>query len=80
MHVADLQSGLGQLTQAFANLSDEWKLTADHWNDDARRKFEETCLATLPARLKLLVTAAGNLQAAIAAAERELDDEPETRV
>jgi len=77
MHVADLQSGLGQLTQAFANLSDEWKLAAEHWNDDARRKFEEACLAPLPARLKLLVAAASSLQAAIAAAEKELDDGPE---
>jgi hypothetical protein len=77
MRVADLGSGLGQLTHAFSKLSDEWVLTADHWNDDARRRFEEAYLAQLPARLKLLVAAAGNLQAAIAEAERELGDDAE---
>lgn len=77
MRVADLGSGLGQLTHAFSKLSDEWALAADHWNDDARRRFEETYLAQLPARLKLLVAAAGNLQAAITQAERELGDDAE---
>jgi hypothetical protein len=78
MGVADLQSGLGQMTQAFAQLRDEWTAAAEHWNDDARRKFEEACLAPLPAHLKLVVTAANQLQAAIAAAEKELGDGPDT--
>jgi hypothetical protein len=77
MPVADLQSGLGQLTQAFARLSDEWQLACEHWNDDTRRKFQEACLDPLPPRLKLLVAAANELQAAILAAERELGDVPD---
>jgi hypothetical protein len=77
MRVADLASGLGQLSQAFARLSDCWAEVAPHWNDEARRRFEESHLAPLPARLKLLVAAANNLQAAIAEAERELGDGPE---
>jgi hypothetical protein len=77
MHVADLASGLGQLSQAYAKLSDEWALVCEHWTDDARRKFGEAYLDPLPPRLKLLVAAANQLQSAIAAAERELDDRPD---
>jgi hypothetical protein len=77
MRVADLASGLGKLSQAFAKLSDRWAEIAPHWNDEARRRFEETHLAPLPARLKLLVAATNSLQAAITAAERELSDGPE---
>jgi hypothetical protein len=74
MRVADLGSGLGQLTHAFAKLSESWQQTAPHWNDDARRHFEENHLQQIPPRLKLLLTAANQLQAAIAAAEQELGD------
>jgi hypothetical protein len=77
MKVADLSSGLGQLSQACAKLSDRWSEISPHWNDEARQRFEATNLAPLPARLKLLVAAAGNLQAAITEAERELGDQTE---
>lgn len=75
MRVADLASGLGQLTHAFAKLSERWGQAAEHWNDDARRHFEENHLQPVMPRLKLLVTAANRLQAEIAAAEQELGDE-----
>jgi hypothetical protein len=75
MRVADLGSGLGQLTHAFAKLSERWSAAAPHWNDAARRHFEENTMREIPPRLKLLVTAANNLQSAIVAAEQELGDE-----
>jgi hypothetical protein len=74
MRIADLDSGLGQLTHAFAELEERWAQTQMHWHDDASRQFEELHLAPIPARLKLLVAAAQNLKATIAEAVRELDD------
>jgi hypothetical protein len=75
MRVADLASGLGQLTHAFARLSERWDQVAPLWNDDARRHFEENHLQPIPPRLKLLLTAANQLHGAIAAAEEELGDD-----
>jgi hypothetical protein len=75
MRVGDLGSGLGQLTHAFAKLNERWTATAPHWNDDARRHFEENTMHQIPPRLKLLVNAANQLQSAILAAQQELGDE-----
>ncbi|HEX5103180.1 MAG TPA: hypothetical protein VFV87_05185 [Pirellulaceae bacterium] len=75
MREADLTSGLGQLTQAFAKLQERWTQAQEHWNDDAGRRFGQSCLQPLPARLKLIAAAAGSLQRTIAGAQRELGDE-----
>ena len=74
MRIADLDSGLGQLAHAFAELEVRWARAQEHWHDDASRQFEELHLAPIPTRLKLLVAAAQNLNATIAEAVAELDD------
>jgi len=70
----DLNSGLGQLTWAFAQLKERWAETKTQWRDDACRTFEETHLRELPPRLQLFVAATQRLAEAIERAERECRD------
>jgi uncharacterized protein YukE len=72
--MADLDSGLGQLAHAFAELEERWAQVQTNWQDDAARRFEAQHLAPIPAQLKLLVAAAQNLKATITEATQELDD------
>ena len=73
----DLNSGLGQLTWAFAHLRERWAETRTEWRDDACRQFEEAHLKELPARLQLFVAATQRLADAIERAERECGDQEE---
>jgi hypothetical protein len=77
MRNCDLNTGLGQLTHAFAELKDRWAETKEQWRDQAREQFEQTHLAPIPSRLQLLVAAVHRLSEALEAAEQELDDRGE---
>jgi len=77
MKVCDLNTGLGQLTHAFAELKDRWAETKDQWQDDVRRQFEQNHLQPIPSRLQLLVAAVQRLTETLELAEKELDDRPE---
>lgn len=74
MKVCDLNTGLDQLTRAMTDLSNRWTETKRVWHDAAGRQFEETHLAPLPARIKLLVAAVHELRTSVSQAQRELDD------
>lgn len=76
MKVCDLNTGLGQLSQAMSHLKDRWAEAKTHWQDEASRQFEKQYLAELPMRMQHLVQAAQRLATVLEAAERELDDRP----
>ncbi|MEX2026427.1 MAG: hypothetical protein WEH44_03985 [Pirellulaceae bacterium] len=78
MRMCDLNTGLGQLTHAFADLRDRWAETKDQWHDDVGRQFEQNHLQPIPSRLQLLVAAVSRLTETLEQAEKELDDRPET--
>lgn len=77
MKVCDLNSGMGQMTQAFSQLKDRLNEIKTHWNDDTLRQFEETHLAPIPSRMQLMVAGIQRLSEAVMEAERECDDRPE---
>lgn len=77
MRVADLNTGLGQLSQAFTELKESWAAAKDHWDDAASRHFEEQHLAPIVPRLGQVITSVQKLQEVIGEAVRELDDRPE---
>jgi hypothetical protein len=74
MRVCDLNTGLGQLSQAMSHLKDRWGEAKTHWQDEASRQFEKAYLAELPARMQHVVQAAQRLAAVLEAAEQELND------
>jgi Sec-independent protein translocase protein TatA len=76
MRVCDLNTGMGQLSQAMSHFKDRWADAKNHWHDEASRQFEKTHLAELPARMQHVVQAAQRLASAIEQAQRELDDRP----
>lgn len=77
MRICDLNTGLGQLSQAMANLKARWADAKTHWHDESSRQFEKTHLSDLPARMQHVVQAAQRLSSALEAAERELSDRPD---
>jgi len=72
--ICDLQTGLGQLAQAHAQLRERWHETQEQWRDQGRQQFEETHLSEIPARLQLLLAAAQRLSGVLEQAERECGD------
>jgi hypothetical protein len=77
MRVCDLNTGLGQLSQAMSHLRDRWADAKMHWHDQASQDFEKAHLAELPARVQHVVQAAQRLAAVLEEAERELNDRSE---
>ena len=77
MRICDLQTGSGQLAQAFSHLKESWTEAKAHWHDDASRAFEEKHLREIPARLQLMTAAVQRLADALAKAERECEDRAE---
>jgi hypothetical protein len=57
MKVCDLNTGLGQLSQAMSHLKDRWAEAKTHWQDDASRQFEKQYLAELPMRMQQIQAA-----------------------
>lgn len=75
MKQCDLNSGLGQLTQAFAKLKEQWIVAQEEWRDEARGQFEKEHLVEIPAKLQLFMGAAQRLADAIERAERECGED-----
>ena len=77
MKVCDLNTGVGQISQALSHLKEGWTLAQSHWRDDVARQFEQTHLHDVPIRLQRVAQAAQRLAAVLDAAERELGDRPD---
>jgi hypothetical protein len=71
MRICDLNSGLGQLSQAYGKLKERLVETRELWTDDAFRKFDQQRLNEIPSRLQVLAAAVNRLGEVLAAAERE---------
>ena len=74
MTICDLNSGAGQLKEAFGQLKERWAAVQSQWRDDAGRDFEQMHLREIPARLQLMMTAVQRLSEALAQAERDCRD------
>ncbi len=75
MRICDLSTGVGQLTQALADLKDRWSETKALWNDETARQFEKQYLASLPFHMQQVVGAAQRLAEVVEKAEHECGDE-----
>jgi hypothetical protein len=71
MRICDLNSGLGQLSQAYGKLRERLAETREVWTDDAFRKFDQQRLNEIPARLQVLAAAVNRLSEILSEAERE---------
>lgn len=71
MRMCDLNSGLGQLSQAYGKLKERLIETRDVWTDDAFRKFDQQRLNDIPGRLQVLAAAVNRLTEVLTEAERE---------
>jgi hypothetical protein len=71
MKLADLNTGAGQLRDAFENLRQAWSDTREHWNDDNRRRFEDDHLQPLSSALSLVFPAIEQLAQVVHQAGRE---------
>lgn len=78
MKVCDLNTGLGRLTQAYAQLKEKWAETKSHWNDERGRQFEELYLREIPTRMQQMVGAIQRLSEVLEKAQRECEDNVET--
>jgi hypothetical protein len=77
MRICDLNSGVGQLTQAFSDLKDRWVESKQHWNDDVRCQFEQNQLNEIPTRLAQLLGAAQRLAEVLEKADKDCGDHEE---
>lgn len=71
MKICDLNSGLGQLSQAYGKLKEKLVATREVWTDDAFRQFDQQRLNEIPARLQRLTAAVNQLVEVLQRAERE---------
>jgi hypothetical protein len=71
VRICDLNSGLGQLSQAYGKLRERLVETREVWTDDAFRKFDQQRLNEIPARLQVLAAAVNRLAEILGEAERE---------
>lgn len=74
MRFCDLNTGLGQLTEAFSDLKERLAETKTHWNDDTSRQFQEKHLEPILPRIRLTISAIQHLTEVLSAAEKELED------
>ena len=77
MKICDLQSGLGQLTQAVSQLNARWGELKPQWQDDTGREFEAQYLLEIPGHLKMLMNAASRLAESLDKVARECDEPTE---
>ncbi len=75
MSVCDLLTGAGYLQKATVDLGSKWMATRTCWQDETAREFERRHLADLPARIRLILTAASELHELLQKAEKECRDE-----
>jgi hypothetical protein len=73
----DLLGGIGRLQKASARLKEHWLETKAHWNDQASRDFEKSCLQPLPPQITLTVAAVHKLADVLQQALIELEDRQE---
>lgn len=78
MKICDLNSGMGQLSQAYAKLKDRVTETRDVWADEAFRQFDRQRLNEIPARLQMMTAAVNRLHDILVAAERECGEPRDT--
>jgi hypothetical protein len=75
MTVCDLLSGTGRLQKATVELGRKWEDTRESWQDETAREFERLYLRSLPSRIRLVLTAASELNELLRKAERDCADE-----
>lgn len=73
--ICDLESGVGKVSRAWADLKERLTDVKTEWNDATMRQFEEAYLRELPSRMQLLITAIDRLSDVIVQAERDCADE-----
>jgi hypothetical protein len=71
MRVCDLNSGLGQLGQAYAKLKLRLAETREVWTDAAFEQFDKQRLNEIPNKLQRLTAAVNQLIEIVDRAERE---------
>jgi len=71
MRICDLNSGLGQLSQAYGKLKERLVETREVWRDDAFRKFDQQRMNEIPSKLQVLAAAVNRLAEVLGEAERE---------
>ncbi|WP_254510308.1 hypothetical protein [Anatilimnocola floriformis] len=71
MRVCDLNSGMGQLSQAYGKLRERLVETREVWKDAAFEQFDRDRLNEIPARLQRLTAAVNALIEVVDRAERE---------
>ena len=75
MTVCDLRTTAGRLQKATVQLGRKWDETRESWQDETAREFERLYLSTLPTRIRLILSAASELNELLQKAERDCVDE-----
>ena len=75
MKVCDLNSGVGQLSQAFSQLKTRWLEARKEWHDETSRQFEEKYLREIPQEFQQLFGAISQLSEVLEKAEKECGDQ-----
>jgi hypothetical protein len=68
-----LAVGQLKIRDAYKELKMRYERAKEHWDDDARREFEEQFLSTLESKILTTMTGIGRLAEAFSAAQRECD-------
>lgn len=71
MKICDLNSGLGQLSQAYAKVKERLVESREVWTDEAFHQFDRERLNEIPNRLQRLTAAVNAFIEVIQEAERE---------
>jgi uncharacterized protein YukE len=71
MKTCDLSGSAARLALAMKTLTKAVDEADEHWNDDASRRFHETYLLPLDARMREALEAVRRLEQILASAERE---------
>lgn len=77
MKVCDLNSGVGQLSQAFSQLKTRWLEAKAHWHDENAKQFEEKYLSEIPLEMQQLLGAVSRLAEVLEKAQKECEDHAE---
>ena len=74
MPICDLQSSANQLQRTTKILKESWDETQSHWDDGARRAFEEEFLHSVIPNTQLVMAAIRQMAEVFANAEKALED------
>jgi uncharacterized protein YukE len=75
MKTWDLTAGAAKLEEAMKSLQTVSRELAESWNDDTRRRFQETYIEPLEPRLRNLLDALGRLAEVLSNAEHQCRDQ-----